>query len=309
VSIVAEYAAQLHKKEPKTSAQSTPSYKNTCETGGKKLENINAVVFDVYSTIINYCPAVFGSEDEKNEYQSNVFLKTAQEFGFTDILIKIDETLPPQTTLANFYAGLLLMLKQRDEENGKKFSEPQVFDVWSVILSILVRNGYEIDKYRIGDHTEFAKCVAYFFHFYSFGRSSLFENCASTLFEMKNRGIKLGLLANTQFYTTMELSLYLREDGICDDYKDLFDNDLCFFSYDLKMTKQSGVLHRKLFDTLYDLQILPQNTLMVSSNKSDLITAKEAGLKTALFGENKSQDKDFVSDISFENYRDLQIKI
>jgi len=72
------------------------------------------------------------------------------------------------------------------------------------------------------------------------------------------------------------------------------------------MTKQSGVLHRKLFEALYDLQILPQNTLFVSQNISDLITAKESGLKTALFGKNKPHKNDFVPDISFENYRDLQ---
>ena len=271
MSAVAEYAAALHKKEPKIES-SRPSFSI------KIAKNIKAVIFDIYATLINFCPINFASDDEKKEYQLNVFLKTAKEFGFMDILKKIDENTAPQTTLANFYGGLLLTLRERDEKNGKKFAEPQVFEIWNLILSILINNGYEIDKYRIGIRDEFAKCIAYFFHLHSLGRSSLFENCGKTLLELKNRNIKLGLLANTQFYTTIELSLYLREDGICDDYLDLFDKDLCLFSYDFKMTKQSGVLHRKLFDTLYDLQILPHDTLFVSNNPKDLDYAEKAGL-------------------------------
>jgi len=259
MSIVAEYAAKLHEKEPKTCLRSG----DFADTQAKKLEGVQAVIFDIYSALINFRPLAFASAEEEKEYQAGVFLRTANEFGFTKILEKIDETAKPQTTLANFYAGLLFMLKQRGEEGGKKFSEPQVFEVWNIILAILARNGYEIDKYIIGTREEFAKCVAYYFHFYSFGRSSLFENCGQSLRELKNRGIKLGILSNTQFYTTIELSLYLREDGICDDYTDLFDKDLCFFSFDFRMSKQSGVLHRKLFDTLYDLRILPENALYV----------------------------------------------
>ena len=299
MSIVAEYAAQLHKKTPKTNIRNT-AISNFLPK--EKIENINAAIFDIYGTIINFSPIEFANEEQKKEYQLNVFLKTAQEFGFVEILKKIDGNTPVQITLANFYGGLLLTLQRRDEENGKKFAEPQIFDAWNLILSILINNGYEIDKYRIGSRDEFAKCISYFFHFHSFGRSSLFENCAKSLMELKNRGIKLGLLANTQFYTTIELSLYFREDEISDDYLDLFDNDLCFFSYDLRMTKQSGVLHRKLFDALYDLQILPQNALFVSKNERDLAWANEAGLKTALFSQSLQQKKDFIPHILFGNY-------
>ncbi|MDR0303643.1 MAG: hypothetical protein LBH98_02580 [Chitinispirillales bacterium] len=302
MSIVAEYATELHKKEPKIILQGNTPYTMPHKNNIEKLKNIEAAIFDIYGTIINYCPTISRLKDEKNEYQLNVFLKTAQEFGFTKTLKKIDNTLPPNITLANFYTGLLLMLSERGEVNKKKFYEPQVFEIWNLILSILCRNGYEIGKYIIGEREDFAKCIAYFFHFYSFGRSSIFENCANRLFELKRKGVKLGLLANTQFYTTMELSLYLREDEVCDDYKDLFDNDLCFFSYDFKMTKQSGVLHQKLFDTLYDLQILPQNTLFVSQNIEDLVQANELGFKTALFGENKLQNNNFIPDVSFKNY-------
>jgi hypothetical protein len=276
MSRVAEYAAEIHRREAKISSQ-----ESVFSLEENKTREIKAAIFDIYGTIINFCPINFKTDEEKRNYQLGVFLKTANEFGFLPILKKIDNSALPQVTLANFYSGLLLMLSERDEKNGKKFAEPQVFEIWNIILSILARNGYEIDKYCIGSRDEFAKCIAYFFHFHSFGRSCLFENCGEILFGLKNKGIKLGLLANTQFYTTIELSLYLREDGICDDYQDLFDNDLCFFSYDFKMAKQSGVLHRKLFDTLYDLQILPRDTLFVSAVEQDLRYAEEIGLKSS----------------------------
>jgi len=274
MSIVAEYAALLHQKVPRTVS------KNAVFSLGN-IENIEAIIFDVYGTLINYSPVKFENDAQKKEYQTEVFYKTAVEFGFLETLKKIDPQTAPETTLANFYSGLLIMLLEQAEKDGKKFFEPKVDDVWNLILSILTRNGYEIDKHQIGNRNEFARCIAYFFHFFSFGRSSLFENCGKTLMELKNRGIKLGILANTQFYTTVELSLYLREDGICDDYLDLFDDDFCFFSFDFNMTKQSGVLTQKLFDILYDFGILPKNTLFVGNNLQELQRMEEIGLKIA----------------------------
>ena len=276
MSIVAEYAALLHRKTP---PKTTPS--GALSPDGVVPPNTEAVIFDIYGTLINYSPIKFETDQQKKEYQLEVFYKTAVEFGFLETLKKIDPNTPPETTLANFYSGLLIMLCEQAEKDGKKFFEPKVNDVWNLILSILQNNGYEIDKYQIGNRNEFAKCIAYFFHFFSFGRSSLFENCGKTLLELKNRGINLGLLANTQFYTTIELSLLLREDGICDDFSDLFDDDFCFFSYDFEMSKQSGVLTRKLFDILYDYSILPKDTIFVSNNLQELQRMSEIGLKTA----------------------------
>jgi FMN phosphatase YigB (HAD superfamily) len=276
MSIVAEYAALLHKKTPKNNVK--------CEMWSVKfpeLQNIEAIIVDIYGTLINYSPLKL-DENQKKVYQLEIFYKTAFEFGFLETLKKIDPQTAPEKTLANFYSGLLIMLSEQAGKDGKKFFEPKVDDVWNLILSILLRNGYEIDKYQIGNRNEFAKCIAYFFHFFSFGRSSLFENCGKTLLELKNKGINLGLLANTQFYTTIELSLLLREDGICDDYLDLFDDDFCFFSFDFEMSKQSGVMTRKLFDTLYDYNILPENSLFVSANSQELQKMDEIGLKTAL---------------------------
>ena len=278
MSIAAEYAAALHKKEPKNYSQNSVF---VCDLPARKLDGIKVAIFDIYGTIINFCPARFSNDDEKKDYQAKVFLKTAEEFGFIETLKKIDPATPAETTLANFYGGLLLMLQERDEENGKKFAEPQVSDVWNLILAMLARNGYNCTQYGIEDRDDFAKCIAYFFHFHSFGRSTLFKNFGKTLADLKNKGIKLGLLANTQFYTTFELSLLLREEGISDDYLDIFDDELCFFSYDFNMNKQSRILHQKLFDTLYDSKILPKEALFISANKWDLDYAEQIGMQTA----------------------------
>lgn len=302
MSIVAEYAALLHKK---ISPNKTAQIKSSAFHLNNKDLTISAVIFDVYGTLINYSPLKL-DENQKKDYQREVFYKTAVEFGFLETLEKIDPQTSPETTLANFYSGLLVMICEQAKKNGKDFFEPSVDDVWNLILAILTRNGYEIDKYQIGSREDFAKCIAYFFHFFSFGRSSLFENCGAALFEMKNKGIELGILANTQFYTTIELSLFLREDKICDDYLDLFQKDLCLFSWDFELSKQSGVLTRKLFDSLYDFDILPQNTLFVSHNLQDLKQMSEIGLKTALFNNGETaQSNDFTPDISFGNYSEL----
>jgi phosphoglycolate phosphatase-like HAD superfamily hydrolase len=68
------------------------------------------------------------------------------------------------------------------------------------------------------------------------------------------------------------------------------------------MSKLSGVLHQKLFDMLYDLQILPQDTLFVSRSEADLVWADKIGLKTAQFLTDKRQKQNFIPHISFGNY-------
>lgn len=281
MSFFAEYAAILHQNTPQKN-------ENLYGSNSKFRFNLSAliaqkpkfVIFDIYDTLINFRPQIFKSEDEKAGYQRDVFLKTAKEFGLIETLEKIDPNTSAQTTLANFYGGLLIMLDEKDKKNGRNFAEPQVNDVWNLIISMAARNGYDPSCYGIKNRDDLAKCMAYFFHFFSFGRTSLFGGLKEVFDELKSKEIPMGLLSNTQFYTSVELSLLLREAQVCDDYLDIFDDEFCFFSYDFKMSKQSRVLHQKLFDRLYDIDILPKDVCVVSANAWDLDYAEQIGMRT-----------------------------
>jgi putative hydrolase of the HAD superfamily len=130
--------------------------------------------------------------------------------------------------------------------------------------------------------------------------------------------MRLGILSNAQFYTPIDLTLYLRDQtgNEIDDMGELFDPELIFYSFEYAMAKPSRLLFRKLFDALYELQVLPSQTVFVGNDlAADIRPAGEAGMKTALFtGDDQSTfthdlEDSVVPDISFTTWDDFAERV
>jgi putative hydrolase of the HAD superfamily len=126
--------------------------------------------------------------------------------------------------------------------------------------------------------------------------------------------MRLGIVSNAQFYTPIDLSLFVRDQGgdRYDDYTELFDDDLTFFSYEYGIAKPGLFLFRKLYDALYEYHILPKQTVFVGNDlAADIEPAAEVGMKTALFcGDRRSAflhglQGRVVPDIAFSDYAEL----
>ena len=102
-----------------------------------------------------------------------------------------------------------------------------------------------------------------------------------TLKNLKQRGFRLGIVANAQFYTPLIIEALfgqpLEELG--------FDPELCVFSYKERKAKPSTELFQKLSE-----QIDPEKTLYVGNDLlDDLAPATEIGCRTVLFaGDQRS---------------------
>jgi len=314
LSDLAEYARRLHENERRVYERALVS--RSCNHAADSLNGVRAVIFDVYGTLVNYWRPGFESRERREALLAEAFSEIVERFGMKEILSKMNPAGTPADTLKDFYHGLVALNQEKASSGGAEFPEVRVEEVWSVIVMMLKRNGYDVAANApAGGVADFARYLAYTYNFVGMGRA-LYSGAADALKKLKADNIVLGILADGQFYTPLDMTLLFREQsgGKIDDYNELFDHDLTFFSYQYGFTKPSEVLYRRLFDALYEYHILPSQTLFVGNDLStDIRPAAAFGMKTALFcgddvmvfGEGGDIDTEIVPDVVFESWYEL----
>lgn len=283
MSIVAEFARELHRAYPgKNDRPLVPlDYPSKVE----RLTGIRVVLFDVYGTLFNYWRPEFGAESSKQGILLKAFRETISRFGMQKFLVEMNPSGPAEKTLCDLYHGLITLKHELSAEKKIEFPEIRIETIWEPIVLMLKRRGYDPSAMHLGGDADFLKCVAYCYNFFSFNRG-LYPGVAEALQRLRSENILLGIVSNAQFYTLVDLSLFLRDQTSdeCDDYVRLFDRDLLFFSFEYGVSKPHPLLFRKLFDALYEYHVLPSQALFVGNDlSSDVRPAQEAGMKTALF--------------------------
>jgi putative hydrolase of the HAD superfamily len=311
MSQLAEFARELHE----TGAR---KYQRVLEPAAypsrrEKLDDIRAVIFDIYGTMINYRKPGIDDREQQPQLLMAAFREVAERFGFAGILLDMNREEKPEKTLFDLYHGLIAICREKAIKTGLVFPETKVEKIWGLILAMLKRRGYASGSGLPSSDDELARYLAYTYNFCSLGRE-LYPDVADGLAKLKKNNILLGIAANAQFYTPIDLSLLLRDQskGAIDDFNELFDPDLTFFSYECPPARTGEALFRKLYDALYEYRILPQQTVFVGNDLlADIAPAQSAGMKTALYtGDRQSvylyeQNREVLPDISFSSWNDL----
>jgi len=314
LSGLAEYARRLHEKERRVYERNLVplGFNHAADS----LKGVRAVIFDVYGTLVNYWRPGFESRERREVLLTEAFSEIVERFAMKEVLSKMNPAGLSADTLRDFYHGLIALNHEKAVSGGAEFPEVRVEEVWSVIVMMLKRNGYNVTANAPdGGVADFARYLAYTYNFVGMGRV-LYSGVVDALRKLKADNIVLGILADGQFYTPLDLTLLLREQsgGKIDDYNELFDPDLTFFSYQYGFTKPSEILYRRLFDALYEYHILPSQTVFVGNDLiTDIRPASAFGMKTALFcgddvmvfGNNGDIDAAIVPDIVFESWDEL----
>jgi putative hydrolase of the HAD superfamily len=315
VSFVADFARTLHEKHAVTQERvlAPVDYPSRCEI----LTDIRVVLFDVYGTLINYWRPEFASEDTKKKALLGAFEKTISHFGMERYLVEMNPGEPAEKTLWDLYHGLIALRHKLSLDKKIEFPEVKIEEVWNMIVLMLKRRGYEPDGKFPGDMSEFVRWMAFYYNFHSFNRC-LYPGVAKALKALSASNILLGIVSNAQFYTSMDLTLFLRDQtrGEIDDVTRLFDPDLLFFSYEYGVSKPNPILFRKLFDALYEFQIFPSQALFVGNDLvADIKPAADAGMKTAFYTGDKESAflhdgaGAAIPDISFSSWDELPRKV
>lgn len=315
MSIVAEFAHDLHAKYPceKNTATQPVEYLSRSEI----LTDIHVVIFDIYGTLFNYWKPAFANDNSKQDALLESFGKTIAYFGMEPFLVKMNPDEPPAKTLRDLYHGLIALMHDRALDRKVEYPEVRIEEVWNAIFLMLRRHGYDHAQMHLGTDADFVKCVAYYYNFFSFHRG-LYAGVSDALWKLKNQNMTLGIMSNAQFYSTIDLTLYLRDqsNGATEDFTQLFDPDLLFLSCDFGVSKPNPLLFRKLFDYLYEQQILPSQALFVGNDLSiDIRPAIDAGMRTAFFTGDKNSAffhdsaNTVVPDISFSSWDELPRRV
>jgi putative hydrolase of the HAD superfamily len=311
VSTVAHFAEELHRRFSQVNDK--PLHPIPCAARNKTLQGIKAVVFDLYGTLINYWLPGFEKQEVKQARLREAFAKTARRFAMVEALERINSANPYDETLQDFYHGLIAVHHDRKREQGISFPEIQIEEIWRAILLMLQRHGYDYTGLQLGSERETAQCMAFFYNFHALGRG-LYPGVVSCLQQLKKRGIQLGIISNAQFYTPIDLTLFLydQSEAQIQDHLDVFNTRLSFYSYEYGVAKPNPLLVQKLYDALYDYSILPEQTLFVGNDLMlDIRFASEHRLATALFTGDRDvtffhdQRDTVVPDICFDRWDTL----
>jgi len=238
------------------------------------LSGIRAVLFDVYGTLV-----ISGSGDISVASAMSDQQAVAEALhwaGFSGNLAAAGE---------QGSAALLDAIRQthaRQRQAGKDVPEVEIREEWQTVLTRLQQNGL-IDG-AITPET--------------LARVSLDYECRvnpvwpmpaaqATLQRLHARGLRLGIVSNAQFYTSLLfpalLGHTLDEFGI--------EPLMCAWSFELREAKPSVNLFRSVVERLQqEYGIAPAETVYVGNDMlNDLWTARQLGLKTALFaGDQRS---------------------
>ena len=277
------YAENLNKGQP--------DYRVLAPGTGKKLKkipNIRAVICDVYGTILT-CKGISLGGAGKEKRIPEAFKRTITEFGFTPYLKEMGSNIRKEEFLKQMYFDEIKKVHKRKKAKGIRYPEVQIELVWQSILKELIKQGYKLGKENINN---LSFKIAYFHKFVS-EKNIFYKNAFRTLKRLKQKKILLGLVSNAQFYTPIMLGKEIRKASKGKrSFYDIFDRNLVSFSYLLGESKPGKKIFNKVINNLRKKGINKTNIIYIGNDAfEDIKTAKNLGLKTALFAGDKNSLK------------------
>ncbi|GAK57396.1 haloacid dehalogenase domain protein hydrolase [Candidatus Vecturithrix granuli] len=238
-----------------------------------KLQNIRALLFDVYGTLfISKTGDISIAREMSN---SRALAEALQYADFTENLEKASER------------GTQLLLEAIQQTHaqrrleGKTSPEVDIREEWHTVLVTL-----QVEDLLEGEITD-----------ETISRVSVEYECRvnpvwpmpdlrETLQTLRDMPILLGIVSNAQFYTLLLFPAFLGHS-----HSDLgFDADLCAWSFQYQEAKPATTLFLGVVEQLRQYGIAPEEALYVGNDLlNDIWPAAQLGLKTALFaGDQRS---------------------
>lgn len=272
----------------------------------KKFYGIKAVLCDVYGTLLIGKSNSVG-DLERGKEDPKQFNKVIKEFNFKNALLRINKN--PSKVLKGLYLEEIKKVHERKKKKGIVYPEMLIENVWKSIIKKLTLNGYSYNKKIYGNLREFSFKVAYFYY-HAEGNHTFYHNAFNVLESLKNYGIVLGLVSNSQFCTPINLDIEIkRNSGNKAGLYDLFDKNFIGFSYKVGQSKPGKEIFKKVLNNLKAKKIKKQQTIFIGNDiNNDIKPANEIGFKTVLFAGDKNTlkfDTKIKSDAIITNWSQL----
>ncbi len=240
---------------------------------------IKALIFDIYGTIlIPFDPKAKTISDPGKTKNIDNGLKKLLEILKEEFKIHLNDSEQYISYLKEKYFKLIEFLQNKSKEKKKEIVSPEIIieELWKILLKEEFNLNISLDKL-----SEIALLVE------KEANPTIIErDTYKTLIwlknDLKNKGVKIGVLSNAQSYTPkiIEENLFKYSSKKI-NFFDIFDKDICLFSYKLLCSKPDPIVYHTLIDKLSEYNIPPENTLFIGNDGiNDIKIPKEFGFKT-----------------------------
>lgn len=278
-----EYAEWLNQRNLRWPAP--PKFESAKATAYlKPLAGIKAITWNIYGTLLRISDGELLLRHPQPIRMEVALDKTIQEFNMWNSMTR--KPGKPWEYLQLKYGHVLDELTMAPSGRKGDVTEVNSNHLWRKLLGMLDKKDYEYDKSFYGDLDELAEKVAYFFHSSLQGIEAS-AHALQSLLVLQSAGLEMGLLADAQPFTIVQLMRALSEQGSL-PRQSLFTPSLNTYSYVEGVRKPSKTLFLRAVDRMVKRGIEPEQILHVSSRvHDDLAAAKSLGMRTALYAAEK----------------------
>ncbi len=248
------------------------------------LPEVRMVTWNIYGTLLTISGGDLVFVHPQKFIMDVALDKTVQEFKMWGSMSR--KPGQPSEYMGQIYNNVLAEQRMAPSP-GEKTPELHADKVWDAILKKLLQKDYKFDAGFFGSLNEYCKKIAYFFHA-SLQGTACQEGAAAALEHVHSCGIRQGLLADAQCFTTIQLQRALTQQNCATPVAELFPADAQALSFEQKSRKPSERLFRHLLTGAAKLGIEPRKILHVGARiAQDIAPAKKLGMRTALFAGDK----------------------
>jgi len=246
---------------------------------------IKAVMWNVYGTLLAIPTGELQFDHPLDFVMDAALDKTIQEFKMWQSMSRKPGA--PAAYLKELYQRALTQLRLTSG-GGEKYPEIASERIWDDIVKKLMQKEYQFDVVLYGALNEFVQKIAYFFHA-SIQGTGAYPGASEAIRLVAERGCVQGILADGQCFTPAQMLKAFREQDPQFDFDLSFPSDLRILSAMKRAKKPSPTLFTAAIEALAARGIRPEQTLHVGSNiPRDIVPAKKAGMRTALFAGDKT---------------------
>ncbi len=250
-----------------------------------RLPDVRVVLWNVYGTLVAIHGGDLIFEHPQSFVMGTALEKTIQEFKMWAAMSR--KPGQPSDYLIHVYEQVL-SAQRLGPGGGERHPEVGAERVWDAIVKKLLQKDFKFDAGFYGSLNEFSRKVAYFFHA-SLQGTACYPGAAEAMRHIADAGLKQGLLADAQCFTTVQLQRGLTKQDAGVKLDELLTDGFSSLSYDIRGRKPSERLFRHALDALRTGGFEPSQVLHVGSRiTQDVAAARKLGMRTALFAGDKA---------------------
>jgi FMN phosphatase YigB (HAD superfamily) len=244
------------------------------------LVGIRAVAFAVYGTLLRISDGQLLLQHPQAVRMEVALEKTIKEFNMWNSMTR--KPGKPSEVMIVRYARALDEQRMATTPAPGELPEVDAAVLWMKLIRQLQQKDYTYETSKYGELEQFAEKVAYFFHSCLQGLEAE-EGALETLRALPLAGKRVGLVADAQRFTPVQMLRAFRRQGTLRSPDELFDPALVTFSCREGIRKPSKSLYVRALDRFRRAGVAPHQVLYVGTRlRDDLAIAKQAGMRTAL---------------------------